>query len=44
VRGALDEERDHELPSPAGLLIRLGVLALIAFCFGLTAKLLFGAG
>jgi hypothetical protein len=43
VRGALGEERDREPPSPVGLFVRLGVLMLIALCFGLAAKLLVGA-
>ena len=43
VRGALGEELDREPPSPVGLFVRLGVLMLIALCFGLAAKLLVGA-
>ena len=43
VLRALDEGCGREPPSPAGLLVRLGVLTLIAFCLGLIAKLLIGA-
>jgi hypothetical protein len=41
--GALDNGSDHEPPSPTGLLVRLGVLTLIAFCVGLIAKVVIGA-
>jgi hypothetical protein len=43
VRRALGEGCDREPPSPVGLFIRLGLLMLIALCFGLAAKLLVGA-
>jgi hypothetical protein len=38
-----DEACDNEPPSPAGLFARLGVLILVALCFGLAAQLLVGA-
>ena len=37
---APDEACDNEPPSPAGLFARLGVLNLVALCFGLAAQLL----
>jgi hypothetical protein len=39
---ALDRRRACE-PSPANVLARLGVLMLIALCFGFAAQLLVGA-
>jgi hypothetical protein len=38
-----DEACDNEPPSPAGIFARLGVLILVALCFGLAAQLLVGA-
>jgi hypothetical protein len=40
---ALDRRRACEPPSPANVLARLGVLLLIALCFGLAAQILVGA-
>ena len=40
---ALDEACDSEPPSPADVFVRLGVLILVALCFGLAAQLLVGA-
>ncbi len=40
---ALDEACDSEAPSPADFFVRLGVLILVALCFGLAAQLLVGA-
>ena len=34
---------DSEPPSPADIFARLGVLILVALCFGLAAQLLVGA-
>ena len=39
----LDHGFDREPPSPANLLACLGVLLLIALCFGFAARFLFGA-
>jgi hypothetical protein len=40
---ALDDAHVREPPSPADFLARLGMLILVALCFGLTAQLLVGA-
>jgi hypothetical protein len=40
---ASDEAYDSEPPSPANCLARLGVLILVALCFGLVAQFLVGA-
>ena len=41
--GAPDEACDSEPPSPVDFFARLGVLILVALCFGLAAQLLVGA-
>ena len=40
---APDEACESEPPSPADFFVRLGVLILVALCFGLAAQLLVGA-
>ena len=40
---ALDDGRGREPLSPASFFARLGVLILVALCFGLAAQLLVGA-
>jgi len=40
---ALDAASDHELPSAADTFVRLGLLLVIALCFGLAAQFLVGA-
>ncbi len=40
---ALVDGRGREPPSPANLFARLGVLLLVALCFGLAAQFLVGA-
>jgi len=39
---ALEAASDDELPSPVDFLVRLGLLLVIALCFGVAAQFLVG--